>query len=203
MRPCAGLLGGAATATANVAMIRPAWCASTMSGSRRRCCASRRAAASIGRTARSTFASPGSAAPTARWPSMSPAARTRPQIALVAANPGFGIGLRDVEGDGPRDRWRLGDPGHRPVGLRAVRGRRRHPRRPRADDDRRQPADLRRHDFTGRLVRTRAGPFAGTLTHDRPGPRRHRPARRRRPLPAHRHRRHRQTARARRATSRS
>ena len=97
-----------------------------------------------------------------------------PRIALDAASPGFGIGLRDVRADVRATRAGLGDPGDRRIGLRAVLGRRRHPLQSRPADHRGQPADLRRRSISrGRLVQTRAGPFAGTLTLAGPGPRRH------------------------------
>ena len=72
--------------------------------------------------------------------------------------------------EGARGRRRLGDTRHRPVRLRPVRRRRGHSIRPRADDDRGPPPALRRDEFTGRVVRTAAGPFVGHAGHDRPGP---------------------------------
>ena len=130
----------------------------------------------------------------ARWRSTSPARPPAPQVALEAANPGFGIGLAQCRRHRPRGRRRLGGPGDRATPLTA-----RSPptsiiqsgRGPMTIDVNR--LTLRRHDVRAAgSCRPRAGPFAGHADHGRPGIERHCPARRRRPLPADRRRRDRQ-----------
>ena len=146
------------------------------------------------RTARSTCASPASAATYGPLAVLVTGTRdARRRSALDAASPGFGIGLRDVNATVRATAGGWAIQRHRRIGLRAVQRRRGHPLRSRPADHRGQPADLRRDRLSAAgSSGPRAGPFAGTLTHGRPGPGRHGPARRRRPLPADRHRRHRQ-----------
>ena len=102
----------------------------------------------------------------------------RPHVQLVAGQSRLRHRASRRQGDDPRDRERLCDQRHRPVGLRPVRGGRHDPLRPRPDDDRRPSPALRRNDLhradrpdAGRAVRRHPGD-------DRPGPAGHGPARR-------------------------
>ena len=125
--------------------------------------------------------------------STSPAPRTAPRIALDRRQSRLRHRPAQRQRHGPRDARRLGD--------------RRRPANPLTGPfsadvvilSNRGPMTIAVNrltfagiDFAGRIVRTRAGPFAGTLTLAGQGLSRHRPARRRRPLSADRHRRHRQ-----------
>jgi hypothetical protein len=114
---------------------------------------------------------------------------TRPQIALKAASPGFGIGLRDVTATVRAIAGGLCRHCDRPVRLRAVRGRRHHPLRPRAAHHRHTPPALRRNDVHRPGLADRGRTFRRNAGDDRRGAARDGPARRRRPLPARRHRR--------------
>ena len=175
-----------------------------MSGSPRRCCGSPRAAAPTRRTARSICAWPGVSrdygaaggprhrhGERAQHPARRRQSRLRHRPARRRSRwsaPPAAAGRSGAAGDPPTGR----SPPTSSCSPAA------------AAHDRGQPADLRRDRLSpGRLVRTAAGPFAGTLTLGRAGAGRHGPARRRRPLSADRRRRRPRTARARRATIRS